>query len=94
LLPHYDPALINGKVRRQPELERHGEVISSKEMTMFDMHTHPKPEAFEYTRGVIGSAVACGLLLAGLVVADKLLWRDPWAAQTYYYDQHRWNPNG
>jgi hypothetical protein len=60
-------------------------------MTMFDMHTHPKPEAFEYTRGVIG---ACVVLLASLVVADKLLWPDPWAAQTYYYDQHRWNTNG
>ena len=61
---------------------------------MFDMHTHPKPEAFEYTRGVIGIVVACVVLLACLVVADRLLWRDPWAAQTQYYDQHRWNTNG
>jgi hypothetical protein len=63
-------------------------------MAMFDMHTHPKPEAFEYTRGVIGSVVACVVLLAGLVAADKLLWRDPWTAQTQYYDQHRWNTGG
>lgn len=61
---------------------------------MFDMHTHPNPEAFEYTRGVIGSVVACVVLLASLVVADKLLSRDPWAAQSHYYDQQRWNTNG
>jgi hypothetical protein len=61
---------------------------------MFDIHTQPKPEAFEYTRGVIGSVVACVVLLASLVVADKLLWRDRWDAQTHYYDQHRWNTNG
>ncbi len=55
---------------------------------MFDIHTHPKPEAFEYTHGVIGSVIACVVLLAGLVVADKLLWRDPWTAQIQYDDQH------
>ena len=49
---------------------------------MLDMRMHPKPEAFEYTRGVIGSLVACVVLMAGLVAADKLLWRDPWTAQT------------
>jgi hypothetical protein len=61
---------------------------------MFDIHTDPKPEGFEYTRGVIGSVIVCGVLLSGLIIADKLFWRDPWAAQTYYYDQHRWNTNG
>jgi hypothetical protein len=63
-------------------------------MAMFDMHTHLKHEAFEYTRGVIVSVVACGVLMASLVAADKLLWRNPWTAQTYYYDQHRSNTNG
>ena len=61
---------------------------------MFDIHTHAKPEAFEYTRGVIGSVVACVVLLAGLVVADKLLWRDPWTAQIQYDDQHQSNTHG
>lgn len=60
---------------------------------MFDMHTHPKLDAFEYTRGVIGSVIACVVLLAGLVAADNLLWRDP-TAETQYYDQHRWNTHG
>ena len=49
---------------------------------MFEMQTHPKSRAFEVTSGVLGSIVACIVLLARLVVADRLLWRDPWAAQT------------
>ncbi len=61
---------------------------------MFEIQTHRKRQAFEYASGVIGSVVACAVLLAGLVLSDKLFWHDPWAAQTYYYDQHRWNTNG
>ena len=61
---------------------------------MFEIQTQPKPEAFGYTSGVVGSVVVCLLLLAGLVLADKLLWPDPWAAQTYHYDQHRSDPSG
>jgi hypothetical protein len=61
---------------------------------MFEMQTLPKPQAFDFTSGVVGSVVACVILLASLVAADKLLWRDPWAAQTYYFDQQRGNSNG
>ena len=61
---------------------------------MFEMQTHPKPQAFEYTRGVVGSVIACVVLILCLVAADKLIWNDPWSAQTYYYEQHRWNTNG
>ena len=63
---------------------------------MFTMQTHPKAQAlaFEYTRGVVGSVIACVVLLLCLVAADKLIWKDPWSAQTYYYDQHRWNTGG
>jgi hypothetical protein len=63
-------------------------------MAMFEMQTHPKPQAFEFTSGVVGSVVLCVVLLASLVVADRIFWSDPWAAQTQYYDQHRWNTNG
>ena len=61
---------------------------------MFEMQTHPKPQAFEFTSGVVGSVIVCGVLLVSLVVADKLFWSDPWAAQTQYYGQHRWNTSG
>ena len=38
---------------------------------MFEIQTHPKRQAFEYTSAVIGSVVACAVLLAGLVVVEQ-----------------------
>ena len=71
-----------------------GRVLRHQEVALFEMQKHPKQQAFEFTSGAVGSVVACVVLLAGLVAADILLWRDPWAAQTHYYEQHRWNSNG
>jgi hypothetical protein len=62
-------------------------------MAMFDIHTHPT-EAFEYTRGVIGSVIACFVLLACLVIADKIFWTDQAASNQTQYDRHRWNTSG
>jgi hypothetical protein len=59
-------------------------------MAMFDIHTH-RTEAFEYTRGVVGSVVACFILLACLVIADKIFWTDQAASnQTQYWPRCCW----
>jgi hypothetical protein len=59
---------------------------------MFKMQSHV-PEAFGYTRGVIVSVIACFVLLACLVIADKIFWNDHLANRTQY-DRHRWNTSG
>jgi hypothetical protein len=61
-------------------------------MAMFEIDAH-RSEAFEYTRGVVGSVVACFILLACLVIADQLFWTDR-AATNQTYDHHHWNTSG
>lgn len=40
---------------------------------MLTMNIH-RSDPTEYRSGVIGSVIACLVLLAGLVLADRLLW--------------------
>ena len=60
---------------------------------MFDIHTH-RSEAFEYTRGVVGSVIACFILLACLVIADELFWTEQAASNQTQYEHHHWNTSG
>ncbi len=60
---------------------------------MFDMHTH-STETFEYTRGVVGSVIACFVLLACLLIGDQLFWTDRAATNQMQYDHHHWNTSG
>lgn len=59
-------------------------------MPMFK--THPTG-ALEYSRGIIVSVIACIVLLACLVIADKFFENDHLADQSHY-DRHRWNTSG
>ena len=74
---------------------------------MFKMQPHSS-DAFEYTRGVVVCVIACFVLLACLVIADKVFLNDRSANQTQlrvprtvvdrdiasHYDRRRWNTNG
>jgi len=60
---------------------------------MFEIDAH-RAEAFEYTRGVVGSVIACFVLLACLVIADQLFWTDRAATNQTQYDHHHWNTSG
>ena len=60
---------------------------------MFETNAH-RTEAFEYTRAVVGSVIACFALLACLVIADKVLWTDRAATNQTQYEHHHWNTNG
>jgi hypothetical protein len=60
---------------------------------MFEIDVH-RTEAFEYTRGLVGSVNACFVLLACLVIADKLFWTDRAAIDQTQYNHHHWNTNG
>ncbi len=59
---------------------------------MFEIDVH-KAEAFEFTRGVVGSVIACFVLLACLVIADQLFWTDRAATNQTQYEHH-WNTSG
>ena len=60
---------------------------------MFEIDAH-RAEAFEYTRGVVGSLVACFILIACLVIADKLFWAEQAASNQTQYEHHHWNTSG
>jgi len=60
---------------------------------MFEMHAHQN-EAFEYTRGVVGSVIACFVLIACLVIADQIVWNDQAPSNQPQYDHHHWNTSG
>jgi hypothetical protein len=60
---------------------------------MFEIDAH-RAEAFEYTRGVVGSVIACFALLACLVIADQLFWTDQAASNQSLYEHHHWNTSG
>jgi hypothetical protein len=62
-------------------------------MAMFEIDA-PLTEAFEYTRGVVGSAIACLALLACLVIADKLFWTEQAASNQTRYGHHHRNTSG
>jgi hypothetical protein len=59
-------------------------------MAMLEMRAH-RTEAFEYTRGVIGSVTACYVLLACPVIADKIFWTDRAASNQTQYDRGSWS---
>jgi hypothetical protein len=64
--------------------------------------------AFEYTKGVVVTVIACFVLLVCLMIADKVFLNDRSANQTQlrvprtvvdrdiasHYDRRRWNTNG
>ena len=60
---------------------------------MFEIDVH-KAEAFEFTRGVVCSVIACFVLLACLVIVDQLLWTDRAATNQSQYEHHHWNTSG
>ena len=60
---------------------------------MFEIDAHGA-EAFEYTKGVVGSVFACFVLLACLVIADQLFWTDRAATNQTQYEHHHWNTSG
>jgi hypothetical protein len=62
-------------------------------MAMFEIDAHGA-EAFEYTKGVVGSVIACFVLLACLVIGDQLIWTDRAATGQTQYDHHHWNTSG
>ena len=60
---------------------------------MFEIDVH-KAEAFEFTRGVVGSVIACFVLLVCLVIADQVFWTDQAASNQTQYEHHHWNTSG
>ena len=60
---------------------------------MFEIDAHGA-EAFEYTKGVVGSVIACFVLLACLVIGDQLFWTDRAATNQTQYEHHHWNTSG
>jgi hypothetical protein len=62
-------------------------------MAMFEIDAH-RTEAFECTGGVVGSVIACFILLACLVIADQLFWTDQAASNQSQYEHHHWNTSG
>ena len=60
---------------------------------MFEIDAQ-RTEAFEYTRGVVSSVIACFVLLASLVIADQLSWTDQAASNQSQYEHHHWNTSG
>jgi hypothetical protein len=62
-------------------------------MAMFKIDAH-SAEAFEFTRGVVGSVIACLVLLACLVIADKLFGNEQAASNQTQYGHPHWNTSG
>jgi hypothetical protein len=56
-------------------------------MAMFEIDAQ-RAEAFEFTRGVVGSVIACFVLLVCLVIADQLFWTDRAATNQSQYEHH------
>ena len=56
--------------------------------------TRSAPKRSSSMRGVVGSVIACFVLLACLVIADQLFWTDQAASNQSQYEHHHWNTSG